>query len=130
MTGHSRWPTCRFDPCPRLWVIRGHKRSNAFLYITFDRIEIKNLGWSQCVSLAKTYRLICKMTYLGHHVTSRDLDLRSNLDITFYWSTFIYFDASRREEHDGVSHISLTLFVQKLFAQHNFCPKNVYFGHS
>ena len=117
MTGHSRWLMYGFDPCHLLRVIGGHKRSNDFLPITFDRREIKDWGWSQCVSLAKTHHLICKMTYLGHHVTSRDLELRSHLDITFYRSTFIYFDASRRDEHDGVSNISLALLIKKLFAK-------------
>ena len=65
---------------PLILVIRGHLRSNAFFPLTFDRIEIERCGWFQCVSLAETHRLICIMTYLGHDVTSSDLDLRSNFD--------------------------------------------------
>ena len=53
------------------------------LPLTFDRIDIQHCGWSQCVSLAGTHRLICNMTYLSHDVTSSDLDLRSNLDLDF-----------------------------------------------
>ena len=30
----------------------------------------------------KTHHLICNMAYLGQHVTSRDHDLRSNVDLT------------------------------------------------
>ena len=54
-----------------------------FFPLTFDRIEIEQCGWSQCISLAGTHRLICNMTYLGQDVTSSDLDLRSNFDLDF-----------------------------------------------
>ena len=47
---------------------------------TFDRIEIDQWGVAQCVSLAKPHHSICNMTYRGHHVTSGDLELRSNFD--------------------------------------------------
>ena len=53
---------------------------------------IDQWGWSRRVSFAKTHRLMCNMTYLGHYVTSRDLYLRSNFDI--FWSTRRYFDVS------------------------------------
>ena len=53
------------------------------LLITFNRIEIEQWGWPQCVSLVDAHQLICYMTYLGHHVTEGDLDLRSNFGIIF-----------------------------------------------
>ena len=87
------------------------------LPLTFDRIEIELCDWSQCVSLAEMHRLICNMTYLGHDVTSSDLDLRSNFDLDFPRSTCIYFDASRREKHGGVRIISLTFLIEKLLAK-------------
>ena len=62
-------------------VISGQMR---FFANIFYIIEIDLWGWSQCVSLAKTHRLICNMTYLGHYVTSRDIELRSNFDINFF----------------------------------------------
>ena len=55
------------DPQKVIW---GHLRSpTVFLRITFDPKEIKTWEWSHCVSLIKTHRYICNMTYLGHHVT-------------------------------------------------------------
>ena len=63
------------DPGDRFhrWPSKGHLRSpkvtNRFLRITFDPKEIETWEWSHCVSLIKTHRYICNMTYLGHHVT-------------------------------------------------------------
>ena len=76
---------------------------------------IDQWGWPRRVSFARTHRLMCNMTYLGHHVTSRDLYLRPNFDI--FWSTRSYFDLPRREEYDGVLIISQVYIVQKLFAK-------------
>ena len=45
------------------------KVTNRFLRITFDPKEIETWEWSHCVSLIKSHRYICNMTYLGHHVT-------------------------------------------------------------
>ena len=97
-------------------VIWGHIR---FLPLTFDRIEIERWRWSQCVSLAQTHRLICNMTYLARHVTSRDLDLRSNSDIDLLRSKCTYFDVSWRQEHDAAKILSVAFLVQKLFAKKN-----------
>ena len=72
------------------------------------------------VSLAETHRLTCSMAYLGHDVTSSNLDLSSNFDLDSPRSTFIYFDASRQEKRDGVQIISLASFVQKLAAKKTF----------
>ena len=99
-----------------LRVIWGQMR---FLPLIFDRIELEQCGWSQCIPLAETHRLICNMAYPGHDVTSSDLDLRSNFDLDFPRSTCIYLDASRREEHDGGRIISLAFLVQKLLAKNN-----------
>ena len=56
ISDHWRWPICRFDPitCPSC-----HLRSFDF----------------KSVFLVETHRMICNMTYLGHDVTSSDLDL-------------------------------------------------------
>ena len=58
-------------------------RSNAFFAMTFDRIRLEHWGWSSCVFLTEMHRQICNMTYLGHNVTSLDLDRRSNFGIFF-----------------------------------------------
>ena len=61
---------------------KGHLRlleiNNSFLPITGDREEIEAWEWSHCDSLIKSHRLICNITYLGHHVT---LNLTSNFDL-------------------------------------------------
>ena len=55
------------DPPKVIW---GHLSSpTVFLRITFDSEEIETWEWSHCVYLIKTLRFICKMTYLGQHVT-------------------------------------------------------------
>ena len=54
--------------------------TNRFLLITHDWNELETWAWSHCVCLVTTHRLICNRNYLGQHVTSRDLDLRSNFD--------------------------------------------------
>ena len=100
-----------------LRVIRSHMRSDAFLPLTFDRIHIDQRGWSQCVSLAEMRRLMCNTTYLDHHGTSCDLDLKQNFDIVFFRSIWIELDAFRREEQDGVRINSLAFLVQKLVAK-------------
>ena len=125
MPGHSRWPICRFDPLTspsgHYEVIWGQMR---VLSLAFDRIEIEQWGLSQCVSRAETHRLICNITYLGHHVTSHDLDLRSNFGLDFLRSTYKCFNASQGEEHDGVGIIPLAFLVQKLFAKNNLSNKS------
>ena len=49
--------------------------------------------------------------------SSRDLDLRSKFEIDLTRSTCTCFDASRREKHDGIKTIAVSLLVQKLFAK-------------
>ena len=93
-------------------------RSKTMFPLTPDRNE--NWRWPQFVSF-ETYRLICKMTYLGHHMTSRDLDLMLDFDLFFFFkAACMYAYASRRDKYDGVWIISLIFFVQKLFARNIF----------
>ena len=66
------------------------------------------------------------MTYLSRHVTLRDLDLRSNSDTGLLRSICIYFDTSRREEHDDAKIMSLVLLVQKLFVKKNIFAKTLF----
>ena len=49
----------------------------------------------------------------------------SNFDLDFPRSAYIYFDASRREEHDGIRIISLAFLAQKLLAKKHFCPLTI-----
>ena len=57
-----------------------------------------------------------------HHVTSHDVDMRSDFDIDFLWSTCIYLDASPQEEDNDARIMSQALLVQKLLAR-TFLPK-------
>ena len=76
--------------------------------------------------LAETHRLICNTTYLAQHVTSYELDLRSNSENGLVRSIWTYFDASWREKHDAAKIISLAFSVQKLFAKKRFCKKALF----
>ena len=108
-------------------VIWGHMTSSEvthrFWLITNVQKDLQAWTWSHCACIVKTNRLICNMIYLGHHLTSGDLDLRSNIDLTHLRSPCIWFDAPRREEHAGIRMKSLAFLVQKLFAKTFFFAK-------
>ena len=53
------------------------------------------------------------------HGSLRDLDLRSNFKIDLPRSKGTYFDASRREEHDGAIRNPLSFINQKLIAKND-----------
>ena len=59
-------------------------------------------------------------------MTSRDLDLRSNVGSDLLRSICTYFDASRRQEHDAAKIMSLALLVQKLFEKNIFAKKRYF----
>ena len=52
-----------------------------FLLITFDWIDLESWDRRQSVPLTQAHQMKCDMTYLGHLVTFRDLDLRSNFEV-------------------------------------------------
>ena len=58
-----------------------------FLPLIFDRIEIDQWGWVQCVSLAETHQLIYNRAY---RVTSHDLNHGSIFYLDFLSSTCIF----------------------------------------
>ena len=113
-------------------VTWGHMTSsevtNRFWLITNDWKELQAWAWSHCACIVKTNRLICNMSHLGQHLTSGDLDLRSNIDLTLLRSPCIWFDAPWREEHAGNQIKSLAFLVQKLFAKNVLCKKQVIWG--
>ena len=120
-----------FDPISYFEVIWGQVR---FLPLTFDSIEIGHWGrfyvlvpidhWGW--SLVETHQLICSMAYLGHHVTSCDLDLSSKFDFDLLRWTCICFYASRRGKHHRVRFSPIFLFVQKYTRKPVFTPKKVF----
>ena len=77
---------------------------------------------------ASTDMQCSKMTYLARYVTSRDLNLRSTLEIDLLMSICSYFDASLRQEHYADKIMSLALLVQKLFAKKNIFAKKALFS--
>ena len=94
--------------------------------LTVDRIEIKRWGWSQCVSLAQTHWLICNVTYLARHVTSRHLWPEAKF---WHWPfrvNMYIFLLSRREEHDAAKTMSLAFLGQKLFAKTHFYKRALF----
>ena len=101
-------------------------RKTRFLPLTFDRKEMERWESAQSVSLAKTHRLICSITYSAQNVTSRDLDLRSNFEIDLFRSKCRYFNTFRRLEHDAAKIMSLAFLVQKVFAKNSFCEKRYF----
>ena len=112
----------------RIW---GHMTSseatNRFGLITNDWKELETWAWYHCACIVTTHRLICIMTYLGQHLTSGDLALRSNIDLTFLRSACIWFLAPRLEEHADTQIKAIAFLVQRLFEKKTILAKN-YFG--
>ena len=100
ISGHSGRSICMF--CA-MTSPEGHLRSyevtRGFLRITQDRVKIEIWKWYRCVCLVKTNRLICNMTYLGHHVT---LTWGQILDLTF-WGHHVYVSMRLEERNTMVS---------------------------
>ena len=123
--GYFSWFMSKFWSMTFIKVIWGRMTSseitNRFLLIIHEWEELQTREWSHCVRLVKTHRLICNMTYLGQHVTSRDLDLRSNFDMTFKVTSYI-FRPAWREKNDGAWIRTLARLVWKLFSK-TFLPK-------
>ena len=82
--GHFRLSICSFGP---MTTPLGYSRSYEvkFVFCLYFLIEYRArvLEVAQSVSIAKTHRLICNMTSLGEHVTSRDLDRGQIQTLTF-----------------------------------------------
>ena len=100
-------------------VVWGHQ------YLFADNLPLKRVRDMVVVSLCLSGHdasTDCNMTYLGQHLTSRDLDLRSNIDLTFQGQCFA---APWREEHVGARIIPLASVVLKLYAKH-VSAKNSY----
>ena len=125
MLGYNWWFPCKFWSVTFVEFIWGHMTSseviNRFWLITNDWKVLETWAWSHCACIVRTHRLISSMTYLGQHLTSGDLDLRSNIDLTFLRSTCIWFDVPWREEHVDAQIKPLVFLVQKLCANKKGC---------
>ena len=90
-------------------------------------MKLQTRALSHCVPLVKTHRLICNMTYLGHHVTSRDLDLRLNF---FTWPFNVNKHMFRRALMGGTRwclNLAASMLSSKVIRK-NFFVKKGYFG--
>ena len=103
----------RFGSVTFFNVISGHVSLFRFLLISSYWNEIERWGWSHCVQLLKTYRLIYILILFGHHLALRERVLRSKFDFDL-WELNTCFDASRREKKD-IRIIALPFFVQIFF---------------
>ena len=121
MLGYYWWSRCKFWSVTFIEVLWGHMTSsevtNRFWLITHDWKELETWAWSHCVCIVATHRLICSMTYLGQHLISGGLGLRSNIDLTFLMSPCKWFDVPWREEHAGTWIRPLAFLVRNLFAK-------------
>ena len=64
-------------------------------------------GWAHCAQLVKAHRMI--------YDDLRSRDLRSTFDSDLLRSTYICFDADRREDRDGVISLFLAEILLNLF---------------
>ena len=87
---------------------------NFLLTISPVRIKISRNGKRHRVRLVNALLMICGMTHFVTPGSSRDLDLRSNVQVDLSRSKSTPLDASRREEHDGATDKSVSLLDQKL----------------
>ena len=103
---------------PHLGHMTSSQVTKTFTPITSHRIEIEPWARCLCVCIVKTHRLICNMTCLGH-LSGQVIWLypRSIFQISLSGSRCIWFDASWREEYDGLSRFSLSFLIQKLLAK-------------
>ena len=98
-----------------------------FLLIIHEWKALQTQEWSHCVRLVKTHRLICNMTYLGQHVTSRDLDLRSNFDLTLQGHQ-VHVSTRLDERNTMVLELSRSMLSSKVIRKKNFFCQKGYFG--
>ena len=84
------------------------------LTISPVRIKISRNGKRHRVRLVNALLMICGMTHFVTFGSSRDLDLRSNVQVDLWGSKSTPLDASRREEHDGATDKSVSRLDQKL----------------
>ena len=97
----------------QLWGhVTSSKVTKGFWPITPYRNKIQTRGWSHCVQLVKTHRMIYMMT-------SRSRDLRSTFDLDLSRSTYISFDADWREDHDDALSLFLSWLIRKLFEKNS-----------
>ena len=118
----------RYDWWPRrkCWLLTSVKvsevaqrlfRAILFLRITFDRKEIQTWGWSHCIFLVETHRMICSMIYLGDLVTLTKIWPKFKYwPWTFEVKKYIFWLVSARETRWCHRRFSI-FFVQKLFAK-------------
>ena len=116
------------DPVQVIWrhdvTTTSSQVNKTFTSITPHRISVEPWSRCHCVCLVKTHRLICNMTYLGR-LSGQVIwpYLRLNFQIDLPGSKCICFDASWREEYDGVSRF-FSIFLSSKFIRKKYLPKS------
>ena len=64
--------------------------------------------------------------HLGHLVTFRDFGLKSNFEVDFSRSKYKCFDSSRRDKHDSVTIIAVTVKMKKVIREKLFRSKHFF----
>ena len=127
MLGYCWWSKWKFWSVTFVEVIWCHMASSEvtdrFLLINHDWKELVTWVWFHCACTVTTHRQICNITYLGQHLTTGDLDLRSNIALKLLRSACIWFNVPWREEHDGTRMKPLGFIVEKLFVIKTFVQK-------
>ena len=112
-------------------VNRGHQQ------ILANSSRLKRATYIGVVSLCLSCRDASTDMQNDLFRSTRDLDLRSNIDPDLYMSPLIAhgniyrspcicFDASRREEHHGAKIMPLPFLLRKLFANKRFRQKQLF----
>ena len=89
-------------------VIPDHAGSQAVLFtMTRYKLKIERRNWHHCVHLVETHRLMCSMTYLGHHVT---VTLGQIFNLTF--QGYLVYVSNRLDARNTIQ--------SKLFPYHDY----------
>ena len=83
-------------------------------------MELETWDRRQSVPLTKAHQVICDMTYLGHLVTFRVLDWRSNFEVDLLRSKCAWFNSSRRDKHDATTIMAVTFKMKKCIREKLF----------
>ena len=102
------------DPAKVVWGHRGHQQVFA------DNLRLRRARDMKRVSMCLSRQYASTDMQLG---SSRNFDLRSNLDLDLSRSCYTCLDASWRGKHDGVKIFALSFQTQKLSLKKLFRSK-------
>ena len=104
-----------------IWCHWDHQRIFFISLISHDWKELETRARAHCAYLVTTHRIIFNMTYVGQYVISRDLDLRSNIELTVQSHHCMLQRSLTRGSrcwlNNFASFLSSKVICQKLFCQ-------------